>query len=232
MSKKEKNAPMEEQENQEQSAAAGDSQPEEQPETFTVTREQMEQMEQLAGQLAALNDQRLRLAAEYDNYRKRTTKEKESTYQDAKMDTIAKFLEVYDNLERAASQEGDEDNIHKKGMVMIFHQLEGVLEKLGVTVEDPMGQPFDPDKHSAVMHLDSEECGENIVSQVFQKGFLLGKKLIRFATFQVAKRYKVFARLFQKAAGAGGRAPGGFGRSPIWYCLKNFSIYSGGQHHV
>ena len=186
MSKKEKNAPMEEQENKEQPAAAGDSQPEEQPETFTVTREQMDQMEQLAGQLAALNDRHLRLAAEYDNYRKRTTKEKEGTYQDAKIDTISKFLEVYDNLERAANQEGDEENAHKKGMVMIFHQLEAVLEKLGVTVEDPMGQPFDPEKHSAVMHIDSEELGEGIVSQVFQKGFLLGKKVIRFATVQVA----------------------------------------------
>ena len=181
MSKKEKNAPMEEQENKEQPAAAGDSQPEEQPETFTVTREQMDQMEQLAGQLAALNDRHLRLAAEYDNYRKRTTKEKEGTYQDAKIDTISKFLEVYDNLERAANQEGDEENAHKKGMVMIFHQLEAVLEKLGVTVEDPMGQPFDPEKHSAVMHIDSEELGEGIVSQVFQKGFLLGKKVIRCA---------------------------------------------------
>ena len=186
MSKKEKNAPMEEQENKEQPAAAGDSQPEEQPETFTVTREQMDQMEQLAGQLAALNDRHLRLAAEYDNYRKRTTKEKEGTYQDAKIDTISKFLEVYDNLERAANQEGDEENAHKKGMEMIFHQLEAVLEKLGVTVEDPMGQPFDPEKHSAVMHIDSEELGEGIVSQVFQKGFLLGEKVIRFAKVQVA----------------------------------------------
>ncbi len=180
MSKKEKNAPMEEQENREQPA------PQEEQAAFTVTQEQMEQMEQLAGQLAALNDRHLRLAAEYDNYRKRTTKEKESTYQEAKTDTISKFLEVYDNLERAANQAGDEDNVHKKGMVMIFHQLEAVLEKLGVTVEDPMGQPFDPEKHSAVMHVDSEELGEGIVSQVFQKGFLLGKKVIRFASVQVA----------------------------------------------
>ena len=82
-------------------------------ETFTVTKEQMEKMEGLAGQLAALNDQHLRLMAEYDNYRKRTQKEKESIYQDAKADTIQKFLEVYDNLERAVMQEGDEENVHK-----------------------------------------------------------------------------------------------------------------------
>ena len=118
---------------------------EETAETFTVTREQMEKMESLAGQLAALNDQHLRLAAEYDNYRKRTTREKETIYQDAKLDTIAKFLEVYDNLERAVSQAGDEENVHKKGMDMIFHQLQGVLEKLGVTViATPRASPLTP----------------------------------------------------------------------------------------
>ena len=155
-------------------------------ETFTLTREQMEKMEAMAGQLAALNDQHLRLAAEYDNYRKRTAKEKENIYQDAKMDTIAKFLEVYDNLERAVSQSGDEENAHKKGMEMIFHQLCTVLEKLGVAIEDPLGREFDPLKHNAVMHIDDENLGENIVAQVFQKGFILGDKVIRFATVQVA----------------------------------------------
>ena len=189
MSKKENSAPMEEQEGQEQPAEVTEEyRQEEVPagETFTVTREQMEKMEALAGQLAALNDQHLRLAAEYDNYRKRTTKEKEGIYQDAKVDTIAKFLEVYDNLERAVSQAGDEDNVHKKGMEMIFHQLVSALEKMGVTIEDPAGSEFDPAKHNAVMHIDSEELGENIVSQVFQKGFLLGEKVIRFAAVQVA----------------------------------------------
>lgn len=165
--------------------AAAEEQPAE-PETFTLTREQMEQMEALAGQLAELNDRHLRLMAEYDNYRKRTQKEKESTYQDAKTDTIVKFLEIYDNLERAANQEGDEDNVHKKGMVMIFHQLQSVLEKLGVTEIDPMGEPFDPERHNAVLHIEDENLGENVVSQVFQKGFLLGTKVIRFATVQVA----------------------------------------------
>ena len=155
-------------------------------ETFTVTKEQMEKMEGLAQQLSALNDQHLRLMAEYDNYRKRTQKEKESIYQDAKADTIQKFLEVYDNLERAVSQEGDEDNVHKKGMTMIFHELEGILSKLGVTVVDPVGEPFDPEKHNAVLHIEDENLGENVVSQVFQKGFLLGEKVIRFATVQVA----------------------------------------------
>ena len=179
MSKKEKNAPQEEQEkntcpDQPQEVTEEYRQEEPAEETYTVTREQMEKMEKLAGQLAALNDQHLRLAAEYDNYRKRTTREKETIYQDAKLDTIAKFLEVYDNLERAVTQAGDDDNVHKKGMEMIFHQLQGVLEKLGVTVIDPAGQPFDPERHNAVMHVDDENLGENVVAQVFQKGFLLG----------------------------------------------------------
>ena len=183
MSKKENPTPMEEQETPVEQEAETT---EETPETFTLTREQMEKMEGLAGQMAALNDQHLRLAAEYDNYRKRTTREKETIYQDAKIDTISKFLEVYDNLERAATQEGDEDNAHKKGMVMIFNQLIAVLEKMGVTIEDPKGQPFDPEKHNAVMHIEDENLGENTVATVFQKGFLLGDKVIRFATVQVA----------------------------------------------
>ena len=184
MSKKENPAPLEGQESE--AAEAAEECRQEEQETFTVTKEQMEKMEGLAKDLAEQNDKFLRLAAEYDNYRKRTAKEKESIYQDAKMDTIGKFLEVYDNLERAVQQAGDEENVHKKGMEMIFHQLEGVLEKLGVTVVDPMGESFDPERHSAVMHIESEDLGENVVSQVFQKGFLLGEKVIRFATVQVA----------------------------------------------
>ncbi len=184
MSKKENPAPMEEKDTPGQQECANETAAQE--ETFTLTREQMEKMEAMAGQMASLNDQHLRLAAEYDNYRKRTTREKETIYQDAKIDTIGKFLEVYDNLERAATQEGDEDNAHKKGMVMIFNQLVSVLEKMGVTIEDPKGQPFDPEKHNAVMHIEDENLGENTVATVFQKGFLLGDKVIRFAAVQVA----------------------------------------------
>ena len=191
---KKKNRPEEEPKEQAASGAPEQEQPSEEAaggsqekvETFTVTREQMEQMENLAQQLSALNDQHLRLMAEYDNYRKRTQKEKETIYQDAKADTITKFLEIYDNLERAVSQEGDEENVHKKGMTMIFHQLEGILTKLGVTVMDPKGEPFDPARHNAVMHIEDESLGENVVAQVFQKGFLLGDKVIRFAAVQVA----------------------------------------------
>ncbi len=186
MSKREKPAPAGEQESAAPQEVTEEYRQEDAAETFTVTKEQMEKMEGLAAQLAALNDQHLRLAAEYDNYRKRTTKEKESVYQDAKMDTISKFLEVYDNLERAVSQAGDEENVHKKGMTMIFSQLKNVLEKMGVTIEDPAGKEFDPAKHNAVMHVEDENLGENVVAQVFQKGFLLGDRVIRFAAVQVA----------------------------------------------
>ena len=186
MSKKENPTPMEEQTTPVEPETAESAEGAQEETTFTLTREQMEKMEGMAAQLAALNDQHLRLAAEYDNYRKRTTREKETTYQDAKIDTIAKFLEVYDNLERAVAQQGDEDNAHKKGMEMIFNQLCSVLEKMGVSIEDPAGKEFDPEKHNAVMHIEDENLGENVVATVFQKGFLLGERVIRFATVQVA----------------------------------------------
>lgn len=188
MSKKEKSAPMEEPVSQEQTAGAAEAEAAEEtaPETFTLTREQMEQMEALAGQLAALNDKHLRLAAEYDNYRKRTAKEKETLYQDAKADTIKEFLAVYDNLERAAAAPGGEDDPHKKGLEMIFTQYKELLKKLGVSEIEAQGQPFDPERHAAVMHVDDGNLGENEVAQVFQAGFVLGDRVIRHAVVQVA----------------------------------------------
>ena len=118
---------------------------------ITFTREQVEKMELAAKQLESVKDQFTRLTAEYDNYRKRTTKEKEGLYQDAKADTIREFLAVYDNLERAAASEGGEDSPHKKGLEMIFAQYKEILKKLGVTQIEALGQPFDPEKHNAVM---------------------------------------------------------------------------------
>ena len=154
--------------------------------TYTLTREQMEAAELAAKQLESVKDQFVRLTAEYDNYRKRTTKEKDNIYQDAKADTIKEFLAVYDNLERAMATEGDEDSPHKKGLEMIFHQYQEILKKLGVTEIEAKGQPFDPEKHNAVMHIDDENLGENEVAQVFQAGFMLGDKVIRHAIVQVA----------------------------------------------
>ena len=121
---------------------------------YTFTREQVEQMELAAKQLESVKDQFVRQTAEYENYRKRTTKEKENIYQDAKADTIKEFLAVYDNLERAAASEGGEDSPHKKGLEMIFQQDKDILAKLGVTEIEAAGKPFDPEKMNAVMHVD------------------------------------------------------------------------------
>ena len=159
--------------------------PEEQ-EIFTVTREQMEKMEGLAKALAAEQDKYLRLAAEYDNYRKRTAKEKERLYTDAKIDTVKELLGVYDNLERGLAQYGDEESPHRKGLEMVFNQFKESLKKLGVETMDAVGQPFDPEKHNAVMHIEDESYGENTVVEVLQQGFTLGDKVLRFAIVKVA----------------------------------------------
>ena len=155
------------------------------PENFTVTKEQMEKMEGLAKLVADVNDKYLRLAAEYDNYRKRTAKEKESVYGDAKADTIKPLLAVYDNLERGIAQY-DESDVHRQGLELILRQFTEALTKLGVTEIEAKGQPFDPGLHNAVMHVEDESAGENTVVEVFQKGFMIGDKVLRFAMVKVA----------------------------------------------
>ena len=154
--------------------------------TYTLTREQMEKAELAAKQLASVTNQFTRLTAEYDNYRKRTAKEKETIYQDAKVDTVKAFLAVYDNLERAVATDADPDSPHRKGLELIFSQFKEILKKLGVEEMEALGQPFDPQRHNAVMHIESEDFGENVVSQVFQAGFTLDGKVVRFAIVQVA----------------------------------------------
>ena len=155
------------------------------PETFTVTREQMEKMEGLAKSLADEQDKYLRLAAEYDNYRKRTPKEKEASWANAKAETIKELLPVYDNLARALQQK-TEDEAYAKGVEMIMTQMKNALEKLGVEAIPAAGQTFDPNLHNAVMHVDDEDLGENVVVEVFQDGFKLGDKIIRHAMVKVA----------------------------------------------
>ena len=154
-------------------------------ETFTVTREQMEKMEQLAQMVAESGDKYLRLAAEYDNYRKRTVKEKESLYGSAKADTIKPFLDVYDNLLRGAAQYSEGDP-NRTGLEMICKQFVDVLAKQGVTEIDALGKPFDPELHNAVMHVEDETVEESTVVEVFQKGFVMGDKVLRFAMVKVA----------------------------------------------
>ena len=140
---------------------------------------------ELEAQLAAANDRYLRLCAEYDNFRRRSLKEKDSLYGDIKADTVQKFLPVYDNLERALKQ-STEDEAYRKGVELIMSQFEQTLEKLGVTPVESLGQTFDPALHNAVMHVDDETKGENEIVEVFQQGFKLGDKVIRFAMVKVA----------------------------------------------
>ena len=132
-----------------------------------------------------LNDRLLRTAAEYDNFRKRTVKEKDAAYGNGKADTVAKFLPIYDNLERALKQP-TEDAAFKKGVEMTMTELVKILTGLGVEIFGEPGDSFDPSLHNAVMHTEDESLGENVIAQVFQKGFKIGEKVVRFAMVQVA----------------------------------------------
>ena len=141
--------------------------------------------EALEKEKAALNDQYLRICAEYDNYRRRSQKEKDNLYGEIKASTVKQFLPVYDNLERALKQ-GTEDEAYRKGVEMIMSQFNATLERLGVKKIESLGQTFDPNKHNAVMHVDDESLGENVIVDVFQEGFTVGEKVIRFAMVKVA----------------------------------------------
>ena len=133
----------------------------------------------------AERDAHLRVAAEFDNFRKRTLKEKEQSYSGGKADAVEKLLPVYDNLERALNQP-TEDEAFKKGVEMTMTQLVGIFSNLGVEIYGNVGDEFDPNFHNAVMHTEDEAFGENTICQVFQKGFKMGEKIIRFAMVQVA----------------------------------------------
>ena len=194
MSKKDKKAEQtapEQQEPMEETQAQAETQAG-QPESEAKTEAQSEsadplltELESLKDQVAQQEDKYLRLAAEYDNYRRRTAKEKDSIWNDAKADAAVAFLPVYDNLERALKQE-TADEAYKKGVEMTMTGLKDILSKLGVEEIPALGQPFDPALHNAVMHVEDENAGENTVVEVFQSGFRLGDKVIRFAMVKVA----------------------------------------------
>ena len=135
--------------------------------------------------MAEAADKYLRLAAEYDNYRKRTAKEKDHAWSEAKAQTVAAFLPVYDNLERALKQETC-DEAYKKGVEMTMKGLQDALTGLGVETIPALGESFDPNRHNAVMHCDDPEAGESTIVEVFQQGFLCGDKVIRFSMVKVA----------------------------------------------
>ena len=147
--------------------------------------EEKEKEEKHAQELAEKDDKYLRLAAEYDNFRRRTQKEKDNRYNDGKTDTLIKFLPVYDNLVRALNTP-TEDEAYRKGVEMIMTQFESTMEKLGIEKIESLGKTFDPAVHNAVMHVDDEEKGENEVVEVFQEGFKIGDKVVRFAMVKVA----------------------------------------------
>ena len=159
-----------------------EAQPQDKPEEAPAPEEKKPAPD---GELAALTDRYLRICAEYDNFRKRSLKERDALYGDVKADTLRKFLPVYDNLVRALAQ-STEDEAYRKGVEMIMTQFNSTMEKLGVTEIDCLGKAFDPALHNAVMHVDDEEKGENEIVEVFQKGFIMGGKVIRFAMVKVA----------------------------------------------
>jgi len=142
-------------------------------------------IESLENELSAERDKYLRLAAEYDNFRKRSAKEREMIYSDARTDAISKLLPVYDNLERALKMECA-DEAYYKGVEMIMTQFTEVFNDMGVRVIPAVGEPFDPNRHNAVMSIVDPELGENIVAEEYQKGFILGDRVIRFSTVVVA----------------------------------------------
>ena len=150
-----------------------------------VTEEKTPEVNPFEEKYNAEHDAHLRLAAEYDNFRKRTAKEKEQSYLHGRADAVEKLLPVYDNLLRALQQE-TQDAAYKKGVELTMTELVKIFTGLGVEIFGAVGDTFDPNLHNAVMHIDSDELEENTLSQVFQKGFKLGDKIIRFAMVQVA----------------------------------------------
>ena len=140
--------------------------------------------ELLQEKLNESNDKYLRMLAEYDNYRRRSQKERENIYSDVRADTVKKFLPVYDNLLRAATYEQDEEA--KQGAVAILTQFKSVLEGLGITEIDALGKKFDPALHEALLHIDDEKYGEGEIVLELEKGFKMGDKVIRFSKVQVA----------------------------------------------
>ena len=155
------------------------------PETVEETVEEVVEVNPWEEKYNAERDAHLRVAAEFDNFRKRTIKEKEASYGNGKADAVAKILPIYDNLERALNQP-TEDAAYKKGVELTMNELLKIFGSLGVEVFGNPGDVFDPNLHNAVMHTEDEFLGENTISMVFQKGFKMGDKIVRFAMVQVA----------------------------------------------
>lgn len=143
------------------------------------------EIEALTNELAALKDSHLRTLAEYDNYRKRSQREKEATYADAKANTLKMLLPVLDNFDRAADNKTDDIEVYRKGIEMTLAQLGNILEGLEVEAFGEVGDEFDPNIHSAVMTVENPDLPENSIAGVFEKGYRMGDRILRFATVQV-----------------------------------------------
>lgn len=139
----------------------------------------------LETELAAEKDKFLRLAADYDNYKKRSMKERENIYSDVRSDTVKNFLPVYDNLSRALAQE-TKDEAYRKGVEMILRQMLEIMEKFGVVEIEAVGKQFDPLLHDALLHVEDDSAEEGIIVEELQKGFKMGDRVIRFASVKVA----------------------------------------------
>lgn len=172
-------------ENTEPAAETAEEIPEEAPAKEKKAKKKKEKGPSKDEEIAALNDKYLRLYAEYDNFRRRSQKEKSDIYAEVKASAVADFLPVYDNLVRALAAP-TEDEAYRKGVEMIMTQFGHTLEKLGVTQIPALGEKFNPELHNAVMHCDDEEKGENEIVEVFQEGFKLGDKTIRASMVKVA----------------------------------------------
>ncbi|WP_374044458.1 nucleotide exchange factor GrpE [uncultured Clostridium sp.] len=149
-----------------------------------IMRKLKDENKKLNNEAEALKERLLRITAEYDNYRKRTSKEKEGIYTDACTDVLKEMIPVLDNLERAISVEGNVEDI-KKGIEMTIKGFKTSFEKLGVEEIDASGE-FDPNYHQAVMHIQDENLGANSIAEVFQKGYKRGDKVIRYTVVKVA----------------------------------------------
>lgn len=144
-----------------------------------------ETKKEIEADLAAEKDKYLRLLAEYDNYRRRSTREREAIYADVRCDTLKKFLPVYDSLSRALAQTPDDDPA-RKGLEGIMNQYNTALNQLGVTAIEAVGQPFDANRHNAVMHIEDDAYGEGVVVEEFEKGFCIGDRVLRYSVVKVA----------------------------------------------
>lgn len=147
----------------------------------TVSKKEEIEIESLKKELAESNDKYLRLAAEYDNYRKRTAKEKSDAYTEAYADAVKALLPVADSLDKALEFSPDDD-----GIKALSKQVTDIFAKIGVTPIESDGKEFDPNLHNAIMHDEDENFGENTVSQTFQRGYMLGEKVIRHAMVKVS----------------------------------------------